>query len=429
VILKMIEYRSIHDCRTLTRLVRMPGVRAAALVAVTAVWGCDRATERFEVNRVFARNQKLAKNLQEFATPQVSRRLEDVDRVVTRYFGTPGEPLLPTVEGLDFSSLFAISNLQWAAGSASRDARGTVPGLYRSLCARCHGVSGNGCGPAARGLNPYPRDYRRGIFKFKRTPLTLPPAADDLRATLMRGVPETAMPSFRSLTQAEREALVQYVRYLSIRGLFERAVITEIAVQFDDDERLLDPQQKEISPTAYARQVEMLDAILVDVVQPWLDAPAQVTVVPPPPVDYDTPKSIARGRELFYTTLTNCGKCHGDTAMGDGQTEDYDEWTKEVEPTSPEALVDYLALGALPPRYAEPRTLRLGVYRGGDRPEDLFVKIKNGMAGTTMTSVATQLRDDDIWHLVAYARYLPFDPLSVRDVERTSFRSQAGPDP
>ena len=200
---------------------------------------------------------------------------------------------------------------------------------------------------------------------------------------------------------------MQYVRYLSIRGLFERAVITEVAIALDDDERLLDPKQQEISPTAYARQLEMLDAMLLDVVQPWLDASQQVTVVPPPPVDYDSPQSIARGREWFFTTLTNCGKCHGDTALGDGQTEDYDEWAKELDPTNPEALADYLALGALPPRYAQPRNLRIGTYRGGNRPEDLFVKIKNGIAGTTMTSVATQLNDDDIWRLVSFARALP----------------------
>jgi mono/diheme cytochrome c family protein len=135
-------------------------------------------------------------------------------------------------------------------------------------------------------------------------------------------------------------------------------------------------------------------------------------MVPTPPPDYNTIASIARGRELFFTTLTNCATCHGNTALGDGQTDDYDEWAKELEPTNPEILEEYLALGALPPRQSIPRNLRQGVYRGGHRPEDLFVKIKNGIAGTTMPNVATQLSDADIWHLVAYARYLPFDPIS-----------------
>ena len=388
---------------------------AATLLVLTAVPACDRVPERFPVNRVFARNQKLAKNLEEFGTPQVNQRLADIDRVVTQYFGTPSEPVVPAVSDVDLRTVFELSALQQAAGSASRDAQEATEGLYRSLCLRCHGTSGDGCGRAARGLNPYPRDYRRGLFKFKRTPLTRPPTDEDLHGVLLRGVPETAMPSFRSRTQAERDALVQYVRYLSIRGLFERAVMTEVAITFDDDERLLDPKQQEISPTAYARQVEMLDAILVDVVQPWLDAGEYVTVVPPPPAGIDSPQSIARGREWFFTTLTNCGKCHGDTALGDGQTEDYDEWAKELEPTSLEALADYLAPAHCHLTTPNRADLRRGEYRGGNRPEDLFVKIKNGIAGTTMTSVATQLSDHDIWCLVAYARYLPRDPLVARE--------------
>jgi heme/copper-type cytochrome/quinol oxidase subunit 3/cytochrome c5 len=195
-----------------------------------------------------------------------------------------------------------------------------------------------------------------------------------------------------------------------------------VAVELDDDDRLLNPEMKEISPTRYAEQVKWLEVILADVVQPWLDASAQAMTVPAPPANYNSRPSIARGRELFFTTLTNCGKCHGDTALGDGQTEDYDEWTKDLEPTSPEALADYLALGALPPRKAQPRDQRIGLYRGGQQPEDLFVKIKNGIAGTTMPSVATQLSDDDSWHLVAYVRHLPSDPLSLA----TNTRSPAG---
>ncbi len=385
--------------------------RWAVLLVFIGALGCDRGPDSFPVNRVFARNQKLARTLDEFDTPRVTVLLKDIDRVVTRYFGVPGDPLMPSCDGVELGPLFALADLRHAAGFVEQEAGHVEPGLYRDLCVRCHGTSGDGSGRLARGLNPYPRDYRRGIFKFKRTPSTLPPTDADLHGVLLRGIPETAMPSFRDLSPSQRGALVQYVRYLSIRGLFERAVMMEVAITFDDDDRLLDPKQQEVSPTAYARQVEMLDAILNEVVQPWLDVDEQMADVPPVPADYDAPQSTARGRELFFTTLTNCGTCHGNTGFGDGQTEDYDDWAKELEPANPEALADYLALGALPPRYAEPRNLRLGTYRGGDRPEDLFVKFKNGIAGTTMTSVATQLTDHDIWCLVSYARFLPRDPV------------------
>lgn len=401
----MIEIRSFRSRLFLLGLLRLPRRWPVWIGLLCLVCGCDRASDRFAVNRVYARNQKLARNLNDFATPRVSQRLADIERVVTLYFGTPSDPVVPSGD-VDCSALFDVAQLRLAAGTPSGEPAAAAGGLYRQLCVRCHGVSGDGCGPEARRLDPYPRDYRRGIFKFKSTPLTLPPTDEDLHRVLQRGVPDTAMPSFDALDLPARTALVQYVRYLSVRGLFERAVITEVALALDDDERLLDPKQKEISPTAYARQRAILDEVLADVVEPWQDVGQHVTVVPPPPADFGTPSSIARGREWFFTSLTNCGKCHGDTALGDGQTEDYDEWSKELEPTSAEALADYLALGALPPRYAQPRNLRVGTYRGGEAPENLFVKIRNGIAGTSMTSVAAQLSDDEVWHLVAFARSL-----------------------
>jgi len=365
-----------------------------AWFVLAALSGCSGVPDDYEVNRVFARNQKLARSLDEFAQPHVAQRLADIQRAVTHYFGTPAQPTMPAGAGMD---LAAASGEQLTAAAV----------LYRDLCARCHGIAGSGTGPAARRLNPYPRDYRRGLFKFKSTPATLPPTDEDLQGVLVRGVPETAMPSFQWLDEMQREALAEYVRYLTLRGLFERAVITEVATAMDEDERLLEPEYKESRPTAYARQLELLDELLAGLVEPWLEVNQARTVVTAPPADYGTPESIARGREWFFTTLTNCGKCHGDTGVGDGQTEDYDEWAKELEPTSPEALADYLALGALPPRFAQPRDLRIGNYRGGNRPEDQYVKLKNGIAGTTMTSVAAQLSDEDVWHLVAYARSLP----------------------
>lgn len=388
-------------------------------IAGVATWtGCERTPNQFVVNRVFARNQKLAKSYDEFATAEVSQRLLDIEQVVARFFGTPDSPTLPEVEGVDWTALAELPLLELAAGSVNRANGQTTQGLYRYHCVTCHGITGDGQGPTAAGLNPYPRDYRRGLFKFKRTATTLPPTDEDLQAIIARGVPGTRMPSFSQLSDRERTALVQYVRYLSIRGLFERALISEVMMELDPDERLLSQELKQISPTLYADQEAWIDGILQKVVEPWIANRNTVVSVPPPPADLGSRQSIARGREMFFTTLTNCGKCHGDTAMGDGQTDDYDEWAKEMEPTVPDALADYLALGALPPRKVQPRNLREGIYRGGQRPEDLFLRIKNGITGTTMPAVAAQLSDDDIWHLVDFVRYLPNDLKREERIER-----------
>ena len=40
--------------------------------------------------------------------------------------------------------------------------------------------------------------------------------------------------------------------------------------------------------------------------------------------------SVAAGRELYYGAKANCVKCHGPGELGDGQTNDYDDWTKPL---------------------------------------------------------------------------------------------------
>ena len=73
-------------------------------------------------------------------------------------------------------------------------------------------------GPTAAFLNPYPRDYRMGKFKFKVTAEANKPTHYDLQHILINGIPGTSMPSFRLLPDQDREALIEYVKYLAVRG-------------------------------------------------------------------------------------------------------------------------------------------------------------------------------------------------------------------
>ena len=117
-------------------------------------------------------------------------------------FGTPEDPIFP-YELLDEpeagEELINPERLKIAAGAVSSDRQGKQHGLYREHCAHCHGVTGGGMGPTAATLNPYPRDFRMGKYKFKSTPLGKAPTRDDIRRILINGIPGTAMPSFRLL--------------------------------------------------------------------------------------------------------------------------------------------------------------------------------------------------------------------------------------
>jgi len=87
--------------------------------------------------------------------------------------------------------------------------------LFGVYCANCHGKQGKGDGPRAAALQPPPRDFTAGLFKFRSTPSGSLPTRDDLFHTLSGGLRGTAMMPFADLAEIERWALVEQVRVLA----------------------------------------------------------------------------------------------------------------------------------------------------------------------------------------------------------------------
>jgi mono/diheme cytochrome c family protein len=89
-------------------------------------------------------------------------------------------------------------------------------GLYRRLCASCHGNAGDGQGEAAGLLALPPRDFVAGHFRFKSTPGGAPPLDADLyRSITLGGGTGSAMPSFYWLPPDDRWALVARIKRFS----------------------------------------------------------------------------------------------------------------------------------------------------------------------------------------------------------------------
>jgi mono/diheme cytochrome c family protein len=384
--------------------------RSLAVGLVLMVVGCGTRDANFEQNRVYLKKQENTAQF-ELAETQV----QNIADILVFLFGAPNEPRVPRLDDVDTASILHLDHLQVAAGRVSSDRAGQPRGLYREHCAHCHGLDGSGAGPTAVFLVPYPRDFRRGIFKFKSTSGTLtPPTGEDLTRIIRNGNPDTAMPSFQLLDDDEIEPLVHYVRYLSIRGEVERALIFESIDQLDDEyDLLVDMSLEERNPEKFEQQLQLVRSIAADVVQRWIDAPAKLTPVDPKPEPWELAASIHRGRELFIGDVANCSKCHGENGLGDGQTDDYDDWTKEIlDPQNPDSAAKYMRIGALKPRRILPRNFHRGIYRGGSRPEDVYLRIHNGIAGTPMPAAPLKpdgadaddrrLGSDDIWHLVDY---------------------------
>lgn len=78
--------------------------------------------------------------------------------------------------------------------------------VYLNNCQTCHGSKGQGDGPAAQALNPKPRNFTSGEWRFGGTP-------SQVFTTVTKG--NGGMPSFGALSLKERWAVIHYVRSLS----------------------------------------------------------------------------------------------------------------------------------------------------------------------------------------------------------------------
>lgn len=80
--------------------------------------------------------------------------------------------------------------------------------LFALNCASCHGTNGQGNGPAAAALNPKPRDFTSGYWKYGG-------GVARVVRTISEGSPGTAMAAFTTIPLEDRFAIAQYERSLS----------------------------------------------------------------------------------------------------------------------------------------------------------------------------------------------------------------------
>lgn len=91
--------------------------------------------------------------------------------------------------------------------------------VYDRNCVYCHGRRGRGDGPWAEGVKDRPRDFSKGVFKFRTTPAGALPTDADLERTIRNGIPTTMMPAFAKerLTDPDLRAVIAFVKSLSPR--------------------------------------------------------------------------------------------------------------------------------------------------------------------------------------------------------------------
>jgi mono/diheme cytochrome c family protein len=400
------------------------------LVGCAALCGCnaERPIE-FEPNMVFAKSIEISSGY------PMKTALSQTQDALNRMFGTPTDPQLPDLlKAEDYADLISLDRVK-AAGHID----GGV-GLYEKHCATCHGIVGNGRGTTAALLDPYPRDYRAGKFKFKSTPRSVKPLREDLEYVIRYGIEGTSMKAIPELKDEDVKQLTDYVIYLSIRGELERNLLRQAEdIDFESGESLFDVKLELTEAEKFEEQLSNVEGTLGEISDSWVEAMERVKEIPEPPAEIPVPqtraevlaakqapedsllrKSIERGHEIFQSEMAACGKCHGKEGYGDGVNVDYDDWTKEwtmrigIEPTDEASQIPLVARGALPPRRIVARDFRLGLFRGGSEPEKIYRRIAEGIDGTPMPAAA--IPPEDIWHLVNYVRSLESPPELADDV-------------
>lgn len=351
----------------------------AAVVAI-ALAGCSRTQESFYTLRADA---------EEIEIPE--KHQQQIEEILAFFFGTPANPRMSLpgelievedaedeesedVAGDEADSAFVFASLIERTDKPGYDPLTLKLGhqVYTQRCAGCHGTTGDGQGPAGAHLNPPPRDYRKGIFKFTSTPRGSKPRREDLRRIVHYGAKGTSMPAFRWLPEEEREAVIDYVQVLASRGELELALIQESEFELDEEDDF-DPEYvaefaQDISDSWDRADEELVRAVTVN-----------------PPVTEDT---VHDGAVAFVEMY--CVKCHNRDAAG-SKTADVGEdvWG----------------------RIAYPANLSLGMLHGGRRPIDIYRRIYSGINGTPMPSSkdpntvineTEEERSDRIWHLVHF---------------------------
>ncbi|MEO6807958.1 MAG: c-type cytochrome, partial [Isosphaeraceae bacterium] len=289
--------------------------------------------------------------------------------------------------------------------------------LYRRHCLHCHGVTGDGEGPTAEFLWPRPRDFRPGKYKFTST-TTEKPTRSDLRKTIYQGIPNTAMSSFDGLmTHPEIEQVIDYVIFLSARGQTEINLINNAFLAEESEaEDLFDE--------------DVLNESTKVVFEAWAGAEAAV-LNPPIPRVPPTGRSIANGRSLFLghqaTKGLQCVGCHDEKAHGNGTSfvplAVFQDITFGGDPnrlderlkTYDKATQDLWTNGSIddwgnPLRAANLNNGERTVYKGGQRPIDLYRRIAKGINGAKMPAHASVLKPEEIWDLVNFVLALPSHP-------------------
>jgi len=281
---------------------------------------------------------------------------------------SPDGPEFPPAKAEDYDPLVDRPNEEGDSGAIS----------YHKYCVGCHGVAGDGNGPAALHLDPKPRDFTKGLYKFHASVPGHAVSDSDVVRTITRGLHGTSMPSWRLLPEHERYALARYVKgfFREWENFAPAKAITYHQMPFDFEDADSLEAAKQHGELLYHRNTKQTD----------------------------------QGLEMG----TTCWACHP------GYLDE--QRVEELIGAPPGA--DYLPAVAKPDVWDDvikPPDFRTDTLKSVESLEDLYRVISVGVTGTAMPSWSI-LSPNDLWSLVLYVDSLR--PRSIVNSQIAALRRQ-----
>jgi mono/diheme cytochrome c family protein len=226
-------------------------------------------------------------------------------------------------------------------------------------CYACHGMTGNGAGPASPYYRPPPRDLTRGLYKFGGVMDGLP-HDEDFARILQRGLAGTPMLAW-DIPRDDLDAIIQYVKSLS--PVWREAEALGLQIPTDTDSWQLAAQQ-----------------------------------------------AVARGKQVYHG-LATCQQCHPAYAtkqeMNEASQQVGNRPISELRrlPFQPELKeshyeADGKKMMILPPDFL------FNEVRSGRDVKDLYRIISSGIPGTAMPTWYGALPAADVWAMAYYVQSL-----------------------
>ncbi len=120
-------------------------------------------------------------------------------------------------------------------------------------------------------------------------------------------------------------------------------------------------------------------------------------VIQVPPEPPTTAQTLVKGKELYKKM--KCWECHGFEGRGDGPSAKqlFDDWGFPILPND----------------------FTRGIYKGGGKPSDVYLRLTTGMDGTPMPTYEDLLEETERWALVHYVKSLAGPKVAVQPTTGT----------